>query len=54
LGANTIVENDYVLWHKRLGHFNYATLKRMADLQMASGLPKIQRNDICEACQLGK
>jgi len=54
LSANTIVENDYVLWHKRLGHFNYATLKRMADLQMASGLSKIQRNDICEACQLGK
>ena len=54
LSANTIVENDYVLWHKRLGHFNYATLKRIADLQMASGLPKIQQNYICETCQLGK
>jgi hypothetical protein len=27
---------------KRLGHFNHVTLKRMVDLQMASGLPKIE------------
>jgi len=42
LSVNTCVYTDSILWHKRLGHFNYATLKRMADLQMASSLPEIQ------------
>jgi len=55
LSANTCENNESVLWHKRLGHFNYATLKRMADLQMTHGLPDIQeKKSICEACQLGK
>jgi hypothetical protein len=31
LSANTFENNESLLWHKRLGHFNYATLKRMAD-----------------------
>ena len=55
LSVNACVYTDFILWHKRLGHFNYATLKMMADLQMASGLPEIQeQQDICEVCQLGK
>jgi hypothetical protein len=55
LSANTCENNESVLWHKRLGHFSYATLKRMADLQMTHGLPDIQeQKSICEACQLGK
>ena len=53
--ANTYENNESVLWHKRFGHFNYASLKRMADLQMTHGLPNIQKQkNICEACQLGK
>ena len=44
-----------ILWHKRLGHFNYATLKKMAALHVVEGLPEIhEQNDVCEACQLGK
>jgi len=55
LSANTYENDESVLWHKRLGHFNYATLKRMADQQMTHGLPDIQEQQIiCEACQLGK
>jgi hypothetical protein len=55
LSANTYENNEFVLWHKRLGHFNYATLKKMADQQMTHGLPDIQEHQIiCEACQLGK
>ena len=42
LNANTYENNESVLWHKRLRHFNYATLKRMANLQMTHGLPDIQ------------
>jgi hypothetical protein len=55
LSANTYENNESVLWHKRLGHFNYTTLKRMVDQQMTHGLPDIQEQQIiCEACQLGK
>jgi len=55
LSVNTCVYTNSILWHKRLGHFNYTTLKMMVDLQMASGLPEIQeQHDICEVCQLGK
>ena len=51
LSANTYESKESVLWHKRLGHFNYATLKKMADQQMAHGLPDIQEQQvICEAC----
>ena len=55
LCANVAIENESVLWHKRLGHSNYVTLKKMSDLKMVSGLPNIQgQNEICEACSLGK
>jgi hypothetical protein len=55
LGSNTCDDNDSILWHKRLGHFNYATLKRMVDLKMTSYLPEIQeQNNVCEVCQLEK
>ena len=55
LSVNTCVYTNSILWHKRLGHFNYTTLKMMVDLQMASGLPEIQeQQDIYEVCQLGK
>ena len=55
LSANTYENTESVLWHKRLGHFNYATLKRMVDLLMTHGLPDIQeQKSICEACKLGK
>jgi transposase InsO family protein len=52
----SITENSKsMLWHKRLGHFNYATLKKMADHEMVFGLPDIQEQKaVCEACQLGK
>ena len=55
LSANTCEDNESILWHKQLGHFNYATLKRMVDLHMTYGLQDIQeQKNICEACQLEK
>ena len=44
--ANTCRVDEYVLWHKRLGHFNYASLRRMENLQIAYGLPNIQDEDV--------
>ena len=48
--ANICRVDESVLWNKRLGHFNYATLRRMTNLQMAHGLLNIQDEDFfCEA-----
>ena len=32
LNANICREEESVLWHKRLGHFNYAALRKMSNL----------------------
>ena len=53
--ANMCKNDESVLWHKRLGHYNYAALNKMVELQMARGLPNIHDQGIfCEACQLGE
>lgn len=42
------------LWHKRFGHLNMKSLKKLTDHQMVSGLPPIIETSRCEACSLGK
>ena len=52
---STKVQEDSQLWHRRFGHFNYATLKQMQTQQIVENLPQIQENDaICQTCQFGK
>ena len=55
ISMNISASETSSLWHRRMGHFNYATLKKMAELQVVEGLPMIHEQDkVCEACQLGK
>ena len=55
MSMNINATENSVLWHKRLGHVNYATVKKMAELKVVEGLPLIHElNEVCEACQLGK
>ncbi|KAL3534238.1 hypothetical protein ACH5RR_002699 [Cinchona calisaya] len=43
------------LWHKRLGHLNFRSLKVLQQKGMAYGLPKIEEKDgVCQDCALGK
>ena len=43
------------LWHKRLGHFNYDSLKLMYIKQLVEDMPAVNKNqEVCEVCQLGK
>ncbi|KAD3640167.1 hypothetical protein E3N88_29390 [Mikania micrantha] len=43
------------LWHARLGHINFETLRNMAKVGMADGLPIIDhKSKLCEACLGGK
>ncbi|KAM2686587.1 hypothetical protein EV2_009459 [Malus domestica] len=49
------VQEDSKLWHKRLGHLNFQSLKKLQEKEMVHGLPSIQENEeICEGCALGK
>ncbi|XP_058722251.1 uncharacterized protein LOC131594177 [Vicia villosa] len=48
-------ENDSCLWHKRLGHLNYESLKLLYQKKMVYGLPRIEEKyGVCEGCVLGK
>lgn len=43
------------MWHKRMGHLNYTSLKLMCRLNMVGGLPVIDADRcLCEACLMGK
>lgn len=48
-------ENDSYLWHKRLGHLNYNSLKLLYQKKMVYGLSIIEEKfGVCEGCMLGK
>ncbi|KAM0988950.1 hypothetical protein ACFX2A_013056 [Malus domestica] len=50
----SVAENSW-LWHKRFGHLNFHSLKRLEKLQMLTGLPELQETkEPCEGCILGK
>nr|GEU95199.1 reverse transcriptase [Tanacetum cinerariifolium] len=43
------------VWHTRLGHVNFHYLRRLAEKNMASGVPLIcHLNKVCEGCVLAK
>ena len=48
--------NDTKLWHERLGHLNYKSLKKLSNIGVICGLPKIgkQSSGVCGPCQYGK
>ena len=49
------VIGDSWLWHRRLGHLNFASLKTLQHRNMVYGLPSIQEmKEVCEGCALGK
>lgn len=44
-------------WHHRLGHLNFADMKKLADRKMVNGLEKLNVNldeKFCESCIMGK
>ena len=49
------LKDDPWLWHKRLGHLNFQSLKLLHQKNMVQGLPQIKEvSDVCEGCALGK
>lgn len=55
LQANVSTTSSIMLWHERLGHVNFQTLKKMAENNLLPGVKtKIIDELFCEACQNGK
>jgi len=50
------LNDDIMLWHKRLGHTNLSLLNKLVSEDLVVGLPTIKYNDgkVCDACAKGK
>ena len=50
------LNDDAILWHKRLGHANLSLLNKLVSNDLVAGLPTIKYNDgkVCDACAKGK
>jgi hypothetical protein len=48
------VKDETWLWHMKLGHVNFDSLKMMAQKEMLKGLLSIiHPNQLCEGCLMG-
>ena len=50
------LNDDVMLWHKRLGHASLSLLNKLVFKDLVVGLPSIKYNDgkVCDACARGK
>jgi len=50
------LDNDIMLWHKRLGHASLSLLNKLISKDLVVRLPSIKYNDdkVCDACTRGK
>ena len=49
------ISQSTLLWHRRMGHLNFQSLKLLQNEDMVLGLPEIKNaNAVCEGCTFGK
>nr|XP_008358577.2 uncharacterized protein LOC103422304 [Malus domestica] len=49
------IQEDPWVWHRRLGHLNFTSMKKMQQTQMVLGLPDFsEKEGVCESCVYGK
>ncbi|KAJ9559933.1 hypothetical protein OSB04_005093 [Centaurea solstitialis] len=49
------LSEDTWRWHARLGHINFASMKKMSKNGLVKGLPQFDHeNQLCESCLVGK
>jgi len=50
------LNDNILLWHKRLGHASFSLLNKLVSNDLVVGLPTIKYNDgkVCDACAKGK
>jgi transposase InsO family protein len=52
---SAITNSEEWLWHLRLGHLNFTSLKMLESKKMVKGMPHIDHPDeVCESCALSK
>ena len=50
----SVIEDSW-LWHRRFGHLNAESLKKMQQKEIVAGLPNLTEvNAVCESCVFGK
>lgn len=53
--AYSFVEDNSVIWYKRLGRFSYPNLSLLHQRNLLDGLTELkEKNELCEACLFGK
>ncbi|XP_070020196.1 uncharacterized protein [Nicotiana sylvestris] len=52
----SVLDNDPLIWHKRLGHASLSQLIKLVSKDLVIGLPniKFKEDKVCEACARGK
>ena len=52
----SVLNDDIMLWHKRLSHASVSLLNKLMSKNLVVGLPSIKFNDdnVCGACVRGK
>nr|ABH08430.1 putative integrase [Beta vulgaris] len=52
----SVIEDDSLLWHKRLGHASFSLLEKLRSKDLVLGLPSIKFHidQVCDACARGK
>ncbi|KAK1419880.1 hypothetical protein QVD17_29300 [Tagetes erecta] len=49
------IDDSSWLWHARLGHISFETMKKMAAKDLVIGVPRINLpNKLCDSCMVGK
>ena len=49
------VEDNTLVWHKRMGHFHHGSLLYLRKNDLVQGLPEFEdKSPVCVACQYGK
>lgn len=54
--SHVVISDSVKLWHERLGHVNYSTLKQMRDNKVVNDLSfcDVANDPFCESCVYGK
>ncbi|XP_057546012.1 uncharacterized protein LOC130825003 [Amaranthus tricolor] len=52
----SVIEEDPLLWHKRLGHASFSLINTLRTKDLVRGLPSIKfvKDEICDPCTKGK
>ncbi|GJZ62163.1 retrovirus-related pol polyprotein from transposon TNT 1-94 [Tanacetum coccineum] len=51
----TTIDENFTLWHRRLGHANMRLIQSLASKELVRNLPKLKFDQhFCDACKMGK